>query len=72
MATTAPEERSIPAVIITIVTPRDIIPITLICRRTFNRLVIRRKTPPESTEITIIRPIRINRMLYFFSTVISF
>ena len=63
-ATTAPEERSIPAVMMHIVTPRAMIPMTLIWRSTFRRLLIRRKIPPERIAITMHSPTRISRMLY--------
>ena len=63
-ATTAPEDRSIPAVMMHIVTPRAMIPITLIWRSTFSRLLIRRKRPPERMAITMDRPTKMRRMLY--------
>ena len=64
MATIAPEERSIPAVMMHIVTPRAMIPMTLIWRSTFSRLLIRRKSPPERMAMMMDSPTRMSRMLY--------
>ena len=67
MATIAPEERSIPAVMMHIVTPRAMMPMTLIWRSTFSRLPIRRNRPPERMAMTMASPTRISRMLYLLT-----
>ena len=53
-----------PAVMMHMVTPRAMIPMTLIWRRTFSRLLIRRNIPPERIAMTMASPTRMSRMLY--------
>ena len=58
-----------PAVMMHIVTPRAMIPMTLIWRRTFSRLLIRRDTPPERMAMMMTSPTRMSRMLYLLMNV---